>query len=178
MRRRILTFYSSNRLSSLIIIFIQIVSCFLLAIFIFRLFSFGEYHINVDGFAEINVFKSALALRISAWTIFICLIIGLPFRLNIRLYNWWTRHYYISIIGLTLGIALLLVSWSNLFTRPVHFTLYGQDVVKVLPNFLMISVGWFLTLFMTLHTYPSNKLMKKLEHKLSMFGGEEIKNEL
>ncbi len=175
--RSILTYFTINALCSIIIIFIQVVSSFLLALFIFKLFSFAEFYINIDGLAEINIFKSALSVRISAWTIIACLIVGLPFRINNRLHRWWARHYYISIIGLLLGISLLLLSWSY-FTRPIHFTSYGQDIIKVLPNFLMISVGWFLTLFMTLHTYPSNKLMRKLELKLSIFGPEKEKNEL
>ncbi len=177
MSRRILNYFTVNSLSSMIIIFIQVISAFLLALFIYRMCSLAEYIINVDGRSEIHIFKSALSIRISTWTIIVCLIVGLPFRLNNQLYKWWTKHYYIPIIGLLLGISLLIFSWSY-FKGPVHFTPYRQDIIKVLPNFLMLSVGWFLTLFMTLHIHPSGKVRRKLEFILSILSRDKKKNEL
>jgi hypothetical protein len=122
------------------------------------LFALLDNNFGIDGLMGLFVFQPLLAIIISILTIFICITFGLPIRLNKKLNQWWTVHFYIAIIGFIIGLIALILSLLPVFTVTV---LVDNELqfYKQTPNTILVSLVWFLTAFSLLHLYPPNRVI-------------------
>lgn len=104
-----------------------------------------------------------MAIILSGLTIFACLILGLPVRLNKKLNYWWTTNYYIPIIGAIVGLTLLFLALLPTFSDTVTCDLDGEPTLKQIPNSIFSITGWLLTAFSILHIYSPPQLKEKLK---------------
>jgi hypothetical protein len=140
----------------------QAVITFISLVCIYMLFAIYDFDVSgVDGSISF-VFFMFISSILSSLTIFICLILGLPIRLNSKIYNWWTSNFYIPIILTILGLAFLYLSTKNSFLEMVETTYQNQKEFKQIPNMNLQITGWFLTAFSVLHFFPSNNLRIKI----------------
>jgi hypothetical protein len=138
----------------LILIFLQIGLGFVVLLGIYMLFALLDSDFGVDGLIGLIIFQPILGCIISALSIGICFIIGLPIRLNKQICKWWKKHFYLSIILLIGGLIILLLSLHPALAESVKISIDGYETVKNTPNEVLLSIGWFLTAFSILHLYP------------------------
>jgi hypothetical protein len=117
-------------------------------------FALLDSDFGFDGLFGLIIFQPILAIILSGLTIFVCLIAGLPIRLNNRLNYWWTTNFYIAIIGTIIGLTLLFLALLPNFSETVTYDLDGLPTSKQIPNSTFSYIGWLLTAFSILHTYP------------------------
>ncbi|MFZ4797443.1 MAG: hypothetical protein ACOYMA_08100 [Bacteroidia bacterium] len=139
----------------------QAVITFISLVCIYILFAINEFDAGVDGTISF-IFFMIIASVFSSLTIVICLILGLPIRLNSKIYNWWNANFYIPIILTILGLAFLYLSTTNYFLETAETTYQNQKEFKQIPNMNLQITGWFLTAFSVLHLFPSNNLKIKI----------------
>ena len=135
------------------------------------IWTFGTYIVsalleNDFGTNEFGLFgefivQLILGVILSAFTITVCFIIGLPIRLNKKIHKWWTNRFYISIIGTLVGITMLFLTLMPQFKETATIKINGQEAVQKIPNLFILYTGWFLTAFMTLHIFPPDILKSK-----------------
>jgi hypothetical protein len=124
------------------ILLFQLLFTFLLMLFI------GFLSTVIDG--DWRGFPPLRASGVVLATLFICLLLGLPIRLNRKINTWWTGHQLVSLIGVIGGVLLLLLSLHPYFQQViVHY-----DIVRERTNPCILVTGWFLTAFFLLHWYP------------------------
>lgn len=111
----------------------------------------GMDFINIAGLATI---QPLMALILSGITIIICMVIGLPIRINKKLNYWWSRNFYLSITGTMIGAVLLFLSFHPNFTNTVYLIQDGETISKKIPNVWLSISGWFVTAFSVLHFFP------------------------
>ncbi len=145
-------------LINLLILFIQCAVTFILTLFIYMTFVFLDYEGGFDNFIGTTIFQPILGGLISILTIMICLIIGLPIRLGKTINSWWSRNYLISIIGTIVGLTLLIMSFLPSFKETVKTIIENEEITKETPNLILVSIGWFLTAFSTLHIFPTERI--------------------
>lgn len=126
-------------------------------------FALLDNDFGFDGLFGLVIFQPIIAIILSSLTIFICLIVGLPIRLNNKLNYWWTTHFYISIIGTVIGLTFLLLALLPTFKETVTYDLDGQPTLKQIPNSIFSISGWLLTAFSLLHIYPPRQLTEKVK---------------
>lgn len=150
------------KLSSINTLKYQAVIAFISLNCIYMLFAFYDLDGGVDG-AISFVFFMFIASILSSLTIFICLILGLPIRLNSKVYNWWNVNFYIPIILTIIGLFFLYLSTTNYFLETAESTYQNQKVFKQIPNINLQITGWFLTAFSVLHFFPSSNLRYRIK---------------
>jgi hypothetical protein len=107
---------------------------------------------EVDLVNEI-IYLLVVPLFLIGGTIAVCFLIGMPIRLIPKVFNWWYRHPLIPTILLVIGISFCFLS-----IQP-QFISYQKDLekiepsVKQIPNFNILTIGWFLTGFSLTHLY-------------------------
>lgn len=124
-------------------------------------FAFLDSDFGLDGLFGLVIFQPIIAIILSGLTIFCCLIVGLPIRLNNKLNYWWTTNFYIAIIGTVFGLTFLSLSLLPTFKETVSYDLDGQPTLKQIPNSILAISGWLLTAFSLLHIYPPRQLTEK-----------------
>jgi len=125
-------------------------------LFIYMIFVLLDYQGGIDGFIGTTIFQPILGGLISVLTIFVSLIIGLPIRLGKTINSWWSRNFLIPILGTITGLTLLVISFLPSFKETVKTIIENQETTKELPNLMLVSIGWFLTAFSTLHIFPTD----------------------
>ena len=135
-----------------------------------------DYQGGVDGIIGTTIFQPILGGIISILTIVICLIIGLPIRLGKTINSWWGRYYLISILGTIAGLTLLVISFLPFFMETVKTVIENQETNKRIPNLILVSIGWFLTTFSTLHIFPTEKIKSWTENAITKYTGFGSKN--
>lgn len=126
-------------------------------------FALLDSDFGFDGLLGLFVFQPIFALILSGLTIFVCLIAGLPIRLNSKLNYWWTTNFYTAIIGTVFGLTFLFLALLPTFRETVTYDLDGQPTLKQIPNSVLSISGWFLTAFSLLHIYPPRQLTEKVK---------------
>lgn len=147
-----------RRFINLLIFFIQCSITFILILSIYMTFVLLDYKGGIDGFVGATIFQPILGGLISAFTIVICLVIGLPIRLGKKIHSWWTKNFLLSILGTFTGLILLFASSLSAFKETINTTIENQTIIKEMPNLTLVFIGWFLTAFSTLHVFPSEKI--------------------
>ena len=152
-----------NKIILMLISGFQILGTFIVMFCIYMVFAFFDNDFGLDGLFGLVVFQPILAFIITVLTIFVCLLIGLPIRLNYRINYWCTSHYYISLIGIVVGLVLLLLAALPNFREAVFAEIDGEVISKQIPNMRLVGIGWFTTAFFVLHTFPSRRWIEKVE---------------
>lgn len=147
---------------SILTLGLQIALTFIATFCIYMVFALLDSDFGFDGLFGLVIFQPIIAIILSVLTIFVCLIVGLPIRLNNKLNYWWTTHFYISIIGTVIGLTLLLLALLPTFKETVTYDLDGVPTLKQIPNSTFSYIGWLLTAFSILHTYPPRQLTEKV----------------
>lgn len=140
---------------------LQVALTFIATICIYMVFALLDSDFGFDGLFGLVIFQPIIAIILSCLTIFVCLIVGLPIRLNKRLNYWWTSNLYISIIGTICGLTFLSLALLPTFRETVTYHLDGQPTLKQIPNAIFLISGWFLTAFSLLHIYPPRQLTER-----------------
>ena len=156
-----------NRLISILIFGIQFGITFVLTVCIYMVFALLDYGGGFDSFIGLTLFQPIIAVVISILTILCCLIIGLPIRLISRMKSWWTRHFYVSILLILIGLILLGLSLTPYFIESTTIIKDGFETTEKIPNNGLVITGWFLTAFSTLHMYPPKQLIDKAQTLLT-----------
>jgi uncharacterized membrane protein YbhN (UPF0104 family) len=130
-------------------------------------FALLDSNFGFDGLLGLVTIQPIIAVLISGLTIFVCLIVGLPIRLNNKLNHWWTKNLYISVVGTICGLTFLFLALLPTFTETVSYNLDGVPTFKQIPNSTFSLMGWLLTAFFLLHTYPPLKLTIWCENLIS-----------
>lgn len=142
---------------------IQITLTFIVTFCIYMVYALVDSDFGIEGLFGIFFFQPVIAIILSCLTIATCLIIGLPIRLNSTVNNWWVTNYYISLIGIISGITFLIFAFLPNFRETVRSELNGETILKHIPNSLLSVLGWFLTTFSLLHTYPPKRLTENVK---------------
>ena len=140
---------------------LQIALTFISTCCIYMVFALLDNDFGIDGLFGLFIIQPIIAVILSGLTILVCLIIGLPIRLNNKLNYWWTTNFYVSIIGTLFGLTFLFLALLPTFRETVTTDLYGHPTLKQIPNSLLSLTGWFLTAFSLLHIYPPRQLTEK-----------------
>ncbi len=151
------------RFSNILTLVFQSAITFVTTVCIYMLFAILDSDLGIDGLFGL-VFCLLIAVVLSVLTILICLIVGLPIRLNQSVFKWWTDKFYIPVILALIGLALLIFSLTPNFQDTVSTTIDGQNILRKVPNSTLQISGWFLTAFSTLHLFPPNKLKQKFKN--------------
>ena len=139
---------SMNRIFKILFLFLQIIITFVVLFVIYMFFALMDNDFGFDGLFGLITIQPMLAVFFSVLTIIICLIIGLPIRLIKNINYWISKHWYISIICIFIGIVLLFCSF--LLKQPY----YIEDGIIEIPNAILAGTGWFMTAFSILHFFP------------------------
>jgi hypothetical protein len=119
------------------------------------IFALLDSDFGIDGLVGLIIFQPVPGCIISALTIVVCFIIGLPLHFNRRINRWWKKHFYLSIIMLFAGLLALLLLFPS-FAEEAKVMADGYEAVKNVPNRYLSLAGWFLTAFSILHLYPAS----------------------
>ena len=142
---------------------LQITLTFIATFCIYMVFALLDSDFGFDGLFGLIIFQPIIAIILSGLTIFVCLIVGLPIRLNSKLNYWWTTNFYIAIIGTIIGLTFLFLALLPTFRETATYELDGQPNIKTIPNSILSISGWLLTAFSLLHIYPPRQLTEKVK---------------
>lgn len=142
---------------------LQIALTFIATFCIYMVFALLDSDFGFDGLFGLVFFQPIIAIILSGLTIIVCLILGLPIRLNSKVNYWWTTNFYISIIGTIIGLTFLFLSLLPTFRDTATCDLDGQTTLKQITNTVLSISGWFLTAFSLLHFYPPRQLTEKIK---------------
>lgn len=142
----------------------QISLTFIATFSIYMVFALLDSDFGLDGLFGLIIVQPIMAIILSGLTIFFCLIIGLPIRLNKKINHWWTTNFFVPIIGATLGLIFLILALLPAFSETVTYELDGEPTLKETPNSFFSIAGWLLTAFSLLHVYPPKQLIKRLQN--------------
>jgi hypothetical protein len=141
---------------NVLILLIQIAITFTVLFSIYIIFAILDNEAGLDGFLGliINLLFGGI---LSVLTILICLIAGLPIRLNKTILKFWSNNFYISIILALTGLTLLFLSLMPQFLETV-ITDEEFNISRQIPNMTLQITGWFVAAFSTLHVFAPDKL--------------------
>jgi hypothetical protein len=149
-----------EKLIDLLILGLQMVLTFIILFCTYLFFALCDSDFGIDGLFGLFIIQPVFAVILSIITIIVCLLIGLPIRLVKNLNCWWTKHFYIAVIGVVVGIAALVLSMFPNFEETV---VLDNEIKKQIPNIALVSAGWLLTAFSLLHLYPPAQIISKLK---------------
>ncbi|MBN7812157.1 hypothetical protein J0A68_14485 [Algoriphagus sp. H41] len=152
-----------NKLVEILTLGVQIVLTFILTFCIYMVFALLDSDFGFEGIFGLIVFQPIIAVILSGLTIFVCIIVGLPIRLNRKVNIWWTTNFYVPIIGVIFGLTFLFFALLPPFYETVVYELDGGSTVKKIPNSTFTFIGWLLTAFCLLHIYAPRQLVEKFK---------------
>ena len=152
-----------NKIITILILVFQLALTFIANFCIYMLFALLDNDFGLDGLFGLFIFQPIIGIALSVLTIVVCLTIGLPIRFYKKLNYWWTTNFYISVIGIICGLTLLFLALLPNFNETVTVIAEnGQETLKQIPNSTFSYIGWFLTAFSLLHTYPPRQLTDRI----------------
>jgi len=153
-----------SKIITVLTLVFQLALAFIAIFCFYMLFALLDNEFGMDGLFGLFIIQPIFGFILSILTIIVCLIVGLPIRLNKKLNYWWTTHFYISIIGAFCGLLLLFLASLPIFNETVSVIKdSGQETLKQVPNSILIIIGWFLTAFSLLHIYPPRQLTESIK---------------
>lgn len=152
-----------NKTITILTLGLQIALTFIATFCIYMVFALLDSDFGFDGLFGLVIFQPIIAMILSGLTIFCCLIVGLPIRLNNKLNYWWTTNFYVSIIGTIIGLTFLFLALLPTFSETVTYDLDGLPTSKQIPNSIFSYIGWMVTAFSILHTYPPRQLTERVK---------------
>lgn len=135
-----------------------------------------DYQDGIEGLLGTMLFQPLLAGLLSVVTIAVCLVVGLPIRINRAINSWWTKNLWLPITTLVLGISFLILSGHPSFRDTVSTTIENHNGYKEIPNLTFVTLGWILTAFSMLHVFPSSDFRLRTEKTLTKYTGWGGKN--
>jgi hypothetical protein len=151
-----------SKIITILTLGLQIAMTFIATFCIYMVFALLDSDFGIDGIFGLLFFHPIIGILISAMTIIVCLIIGLPIRLINKINDWWIKYNYISIMGTIIGITFLILSLLPQYKETVSICIGETSAVKQIPNEMFSYIGWILTSFSILHTYPPKQVTEKL----------------
>jgi hypothetical protein len=152
-----------TKVFTILTIVLQVALTFVWIICVYMIYSVFDSDFGFDGLFGLVIIQPIIGAILSLVTIFLCLFVGLPIRLNKNLNRWWTKHFYISLIGFFCGLTFLVLAFLPNFQHSVTTHTDGQATIKYIPNSYLAITGWFLTAFSLLHLYPPLQLADKIK---------------
>ena len=150
-----------SKILTILILGLQIALTFIATFCIYMIFALFDCDFGIDGLFGLFIFQPIIAIVISILTIILCLLIGLPIRLNNKINYWWTTNFYVSFIGIIVGLMLLFLALTT-FRETVSVNIDGQEMLKQIPNPVLTYIGWLLTAFSILHSFPPRQLSERI----------------
>ena len=147
-----------SRIIDILIFVFQITMAFITAFCIYMGLAVIESEFGFDGLVVLFVFQPIGAVIVSGLTILLCLIVGLPIRLNKKINHWWTTNFYMPIIGTVVGLSLTILAILPYNEKTIPATIDGEEVLRQIPDPTFAICGWLLTIFCILHTYLPRQL--------------------
>lgn len=142
---------SSDKLIKAFTICIQICAS-LVALFVtYMVFAFFDYQGGIDSFVGMIILQPLLAIIISVFTVFICLLIGLPIRINKKLNKFWREKFYLAPVLALCGIISCALSLLPAFTQEIESIMDGTGQIVTVSNLFLSIIGWFLIAIGFLH---------------------------
>lgn len=161
--RLLILLQNKRRRQNIGLLFSLIVQCLCALVILFPLYyvyAIIDSGKGLDGILGILVIQPFISLGISIATIIICIVIGLPIRLNKHLRDWWRRHFYIPVLGAVAGLIFIGLSFLPTLCKTV---ITPESLIKQQPNTILILTGWFLLAFGLTHFYlPLQSVMRKI----------------
>lgn len=148
---------------NILILGFQVALTFIATFCIYMVFALFDNDLGFDGLFGLFLIQPLIAIVISGLTILICLLLGLPIRLNKKINYWWTTNFYISIIGTFVGLTLLFLAALTNFREASLINIDGQEMIKQIPNSTLTCIGWILTTFSILHSFPPRQMIEKIK---------------
>jgi hypothetical protein len=144
-----------RKATSLVIFLVQVFSCSAVLFVIYMLLAIVDND-EVDLISEVGllVVQPIMGAIMIAITIALCLIVGLPIRLNARLREWWMGKPLIPIVGGVAGLICLLFAFRTNLMEQAEVVRDGEPKLKLIPNGTLLITGWFAIAFSLLHFYP------------------------
>jgi hypothetical protein len=152
------------------ILLIQGFAAFISSFAIYMIFALFDYQGGIDGFVGITIFQPILGALISILTIIVCFLVGLPIRFIEKINSFWSKYYF-PILGIALGVVLLFSSFTPSLMETIKTVQDNLEVTKEIPNLKLVIIGWFVTAFSILHTFPPKKFLVTTEIFLTNFIG-------
>ena len=159
--------HNLTKILHLLIIAFQIGVTFAILVLIYMIFALLDYEGGFDRILGLAVFQPIVAIILSSLTIIFCFLLGLPIRIVSAINVWWTKHFYLAIVLVLLGIVFLILSITPHFMTQASITTGGEQVIKSIPHGPLVILGWFLTGFSILHCYPPYWLYVKVKNVLT-----------
>lgn len=150
-----------SKIITILTLGLQITLTFIATFSIYMVFALLDSDFGFDRLFGLFIFQPIIAIILSGMTIFCCLIVGLPIRLNNKLNFWWTTNFYVPIIGAFIGLTFLVLALLPTFNETLIYYLNGEPALKQIPNSLFSITGWLLTAFSLLHIYPPRQLTER-----------------
>lgn len=148
---------------NILILGFQVALTFIATFCIYMVFALFDNDLGFDGLFGLFLIQPLIAIVISCMTILICLLLGLPIRINKKINYWWTTNFYVSIIGVFVGLSLFFLATLTNFRETVLVNIDGQEMIKQVPNSTLIYIGWILTTFSILHSFPPRQMIEKIK---------------
>lgn len=136
---------------------LAITFCVLFGIFMFYALADTDEFDMINFFALLTI-KPIFGIILISITIFITYLLGLPIRLNSKINLWWKNNPGISLIYVSIGILLSILSLLPYFENTVPVTINGEQTTKQIPNDVLSILGWFIIAFGLFHYYPKTFL--------------------
>ncbi|WP_460758920.1 hypothetical protein [Niabella terrae] len=142
-----------NKTIAILTLGLQMALTFIGPFCIYMVFALLDSDFGFDGLFGFVTVQPIIAIILSGLTIFDCLNVGLPIRLNNKANHWWITNFYIAIIGTVFGLIFLFLSFLPTFSETVTYDLDGRPTSKQIPNSIFAISGWILTGFSLPHIY-------------------------
>lgn len=144
-------------------LFLQVPLTFAVLLPLYMGFAISDIQeLDFISFTGLIILQPVFGLILSTITILICLIIGLPIRLNNRLKTWWTNHSNLPIIGMCVSILLICFSFLPSLKTSTVATIDGSEKIIFIPNLVLIISGWSLMAFSIMHYFPKKFLFIRI----------------
>ena len=152
-----------SKIVAILTLGLQTVLAFIAAFCIYMFFAVLDSEFGFDGLVVLFIFQPVIAIVLSVLTIIVCMLAGLPIRLNKKLNHWWTTNFYISIIGVVCGLTLLFLAMLPGFEETATVISDERETLKQIPNQTLLLIGLLLTVFSLLHVYPPRQFTEKIK---------------
>ena len=145
--------------------------CFALLFATYMVIAVLDSEWGFDGIVGL-FFQLLWAGLISALTIVVCLVIGLPIRILPSVRHWWGNRIFIPLLLILIGIALFVLAHQpdNMTVVRVDDLVAPDDIEvpeKLVPHLGYVAAGWFLSAFGVLHLFPPERWMESVQSYLT-----------
>jgi len=132
----------------------QVVFSFLSLIIIYISYALYFFKGDTNEYLDFVLNIPAISWIFCLMTFIICLLIGLPIRLNRSVNIWWRNKKSVPIILILLGFISIGFSLYPPFLNQIELVNGNLITIKLQGNSILTLIGSFLIPFAILHAYP------------------------